>query len=116
MNMSLWSSEAPARLLASRHRVSGELVFPPISVHSPLVDQYEVVELEGEGALYSYTIIHPSPKSGLQPFALGYVDLPGPVRLFGRVNGGRRPVIGNACRVSADETYGYVFELVEDGQ
>jgi uncharacterized OB-fold protein len=116
MNTSLWSSETPLRLLASRHRVSGELVFPPVSVHSPLVEQYDPVALAGEGALYSYTIINPSPKSGLQPFALGYVDLPGPARLFGRVNGQRRPVIGDVCRVLPDDTYGYVFELVEDGQ
>ncbi|RII77419.1 Zn-ribbon domain-containing OB-fold protein [Pseudomonas monteilii] len=116
MNTSLWSSDAPARLFASRHRVSGELVFPPVSVYSPLAEQYDVATLASEGALYSYTIINPSPKSGLQPFALGYVDLPGPARLFGRVNGKRRPEIGDVCRVLPDDTYGYVFELVEDGQ
>lgn len=116
MNTSLWSSEAPMRLLASSHRETGELVFPPVSVHSPLIEHYDTVTLAGEGVLYSYTIIHPGPKSGLPPFALGYLDLPGPARLFGRVNGQRRPEIGDVCRVLPDDTYGYVFELVEDGQ
>ena len=116
MNTSLWSSQAPSRLLASRHRVTGDLVFPPVSAHSPLAEQYDAVVLAGEGWIYSYTIINPSPKSGLQPFALGYVDMPGPVRLFGRVNGPRRPEIGDVCRVLPDDTFGYVFELVEDAQ
>ena len=116
MNTSLWSEGAPERLLASCHRASGEIVFPPVSVHSPLADQYEGLSLEGEGTLYSFTVIHPSPKSGQQPFALGYLDLPGPARLFGRVNGARRPVIGDRCRIVADDTYGYAFELLEAAQ
>ena len=116
MNTSLWSREKPLRLLASRHRVTGDLVFPPVPVHSPLAGQYDAVALADKGALYSYTIIHPAPKTGISPFALGYVDLPGPARLFGRVKGQRRPVIGDACRVLPDDTYGYVFELLEDEQ
>lgn len=116
MNTSLWSEGAPARLLASCHRASGEIVFPPVSAHSPLADQYEGLLLEGEGILYSFTVIHPGAKSGQQPFALGYLDLLGPARLFGRVNGTRRPAIGDVCRVVPDATYGYAFELAEDAQ
>ena len=113
MTTSLWSEGAPARLLASCHRASGEIVFPPVSIHSPLAEQYEGLLLEDEGTLYSFTVIHPGPKSGLQPFALGYLDLPGPARLFGRVNGARRPQIGDPCRIVPDDRYGYVFELLE---
>lgn len=116
MRTSLWSTDASARLLASCHRSSGEIVFPPVPAHSPLADRYEGLLLEGEGTLYSFTIIHPSAKSGLQPFALGYLDLAGPARLFGRVNGARRPAIGDTCRIVPDEAYGYAFELVEAAQ
>ncbi|QEY63280.1 OB-fold domain-containing protein [Metapseudomonas lalkuanensis] len=113
---SLWGSDSPWRLLGSRHIASGELVFPPLSSHSPLAAQYRTEPLAAEGSLYSFTIIHPSPKSGLVPFALGYLDLEGPVRLFGRISGSERPVIGGAYRVLPDETYGYVFESVEASQ
>ena len=113
MNTSLWSDDAPPRLLASCHRTTGEVVFPPMSVHSPLAEQYEVHLLDTVGTLYSLTIIHPSVKSGLQPFVLGYLDTAGPARLFGRINGARRPVIGDQCRIVPHDVYGYEFELVE---
>lgn len=113
MTMSLWSDDAPARLLASCHRSTGEVAFPPVSVHSPLADQYDPLVLESEGTLYSFTVIHSSPKSGLAPFALGYLDMPGPARLFGRINGSLRPQIGDRCRVVPDAIYGYAFEQME---
>jgi hypothetical protein len=113
---SLWGDASPSRLLGSRHIATGELVFPALPGHSPLADQYRTETLAGEGELYSFTIIHPGPKSGLEPFALGYLDLEGPVRLFGRVTGCERPVIGASYRILPDETYGYVFESVEARQ
>jgi uncharacterized OB-fold protein len=109
----LWGADSPSRLLGSRHLASGELVFPALPGHSPLADQYRIEALRGEGELYSFSVIHPSPKSGLVPFALGYLDLEGPVRLFGRITGGERPVIGGRYRILPDETYGYVFESLE---
>ncbi|WP_271407559.1 Zn-ribbon domain-containing OB-fold protein [Pseudomonas sp. Q1-7] len=113
---SLWGADSPSRLLGSRHIASGELVFPALPGHSPLADQYQVEALAGEGELYSFTLIHPSPKSGLAPFALGYLDLEGPLRLFGRITGGERPVIGGRYRILPDDTYGYVFESLEARQ
>ncbi|MCY1272314.1 hypothetical protein D9M68_415950 [compost metagenome] len=113
---SLWGADSPSRLLGSRHIASGELVFPPLAGHSPLADQYQVEPLASEGSLYSFTIIHPSQKSGLAPFALGYLDLEGPVRLFGRITGGERPVIGGRYRILPDDTYGYVFDSLEARQ
>tara|TARA_R110001599_G_scaffold97946_5_gene252199 strand:+ start:6025 stop:6378 length:354 start_codon:yes stop_codon:yes gene_type:complete len=109
----LWSEGPNPRLIASRLRSSGEIVFPQIPDHSPLADNYVDQHLEDVGMIYSYTVIHPSPKSGLQPFPLAYLDLPGPVRLFGRVNTTRSPVIGDSCRVVPDDVYGYAFEFVE---
>ncbi|MEX5343318.1 Zn-ribbon domain-containing OB-fold protein [Pseudomonas sp. I2] len=116
MTTALWSDTAPAALLASRHRTSGRLAFPPLPEHSPLHDQYVQVRLPDQGHIYSFTLIHPSPKSGLAPFALAYLDVEGPVRLFGRVNGQQRPRIGERCRIVADDTYGYSFEPMEAGQ
>ncbi|BAN48379.1 Zn-ribbon domain-containing OB-fold protein [Metapseudomonas resinovorans] len=110
---SLWGADSPSRLLGSRHIATGELVFPALPGHSPLADQYQVESLAGEGELYSFTIIHPSAKSGINPFALGYLDLEGPVRLFGRLTGGERPLIGGRYRIVADADYGYVFEALE---
>tara|TARA_R110000751_G_scaffold62403_1_gene128729 strand:+ start:284 stop:634 length:351 start_codon:yes stop_codon:yes gene_type:complete len=110
----LWSEDTPSRLLASYHRSTGEIVFPPIPSHSPLADNYVSQVLESEGTVYSYTIIHPSLKSGLQPFTLVYLDLPGPTRLFGRVNSIHRLAVGDLCRVIPDDTYGYAFEFMED--
>ncbi|MCY1277800.1 hypothetical protein D9M68_315010 [compost metagenome] len=113
---SLWGANSPSCLLGSRHLATGELVFPPLPGHSPLATHYRTEPLAAEGSLYSFTIIHPSPKSGLAPFALGYLDLEGPVRLFGRITGSERPVIGATYRIRPDETYGYVFESVEASQ
>lgn len=108
----LWSSGPAPTLVASRNRQTGELVFPAVAANSPLVDGYETVPVAGVGTVYSYTVIHPSLKSGLQPYALGYVDFPGPVRIFGRLQGNERPGIGDPYVAHPDETLGYVFEAV----
>lgn len=110
----IWASTTPPMLSASRQATSGEIFFPAVPTDSPLADQFQDTTLSVEGRVYSFTIMHPSPKSGLNPFVLAYVDLPGPVRLFGRINGSNsRPFIGEKCRVVADETFGYVFESLE---
>lgn len=111
----LWSSDPEPTLLASRERASGELVFPPIPDASPIAVRHEVVQISRDGVVYSYSVIHPSPKSGQAPYALGFVDLPGPVRIFGRLEGDHRPAIGEGCRAKPDATYGYVFELAGQG-
>jgi uncharacterized OB-fold protein len=109
----LWSSTARPSLLASRDLETDEWVFPAVPDNSPLAQRHETVPVEGVGVLYSYTVIHHSPKSGLQPYALGYVDFPGPVRIFGRLQGRARPTIGEAYVANADEALGYVFEAVD---
>ena len=77
-------------LLASRERSSGELVFPPLPENSPLAARHELTAIETTGMVYSFSVIHPNPKTGQAPYALGYVDLPGPVRIFGRHRRGRQ--------------------------
>ena len=109
---SIWSPGASSALLASRHKTTGAIAFPPYDESSPLDDAHELVELDGEGAVYSFTVIHPSAKSGLAPYALGYVDFPGPVRIFGRLQGKDRPAIGDPYVARPDAEFGYVFQAV----
>jgi len=108
-SQSLWSSTSEPALLASRDRETGEFVFPPVDATSPLAARYETVAVAPIGQVYSYTVIHPGPKSGEVPYALGYVDFPGPVRIFGRLAGRPRPTIGERYAVRQDDRFGYVF-------
>jgi uncharacterized OB-fold protein len=108
----IWSAEPPPRLIASRDTKTGVLRFPAFPADSPLATGQEVVALDGTGTVYSYSVIHPNPQSGAQPFALGYVDLPGPVRIFGRVEGDTLR-IGAACTAVAHAEFGYVFQTIE---
>ena len=110
----LWSAETPPALLASRDLTSGELLFPALPDHSPLASRHATVPVQGMGTVYSFTIIHPAPKTGQPPYALGYVDFDGPVRLFGRLQGKDRPRIGERYVPQPDATFGYVFHALQD--
>ncbi|MCO4888360.1 OB-fold domain-containing protein [Cupriavidus sp. WGtm5] len=108
----LWSAEPVPHLLASRERATGAWIFPALPADSPLAEGHEAVAIAGTGTLYSYTVIHPAPKTGQPPYALGYVDFVGPVRIFGRLLGAARPVIGARYAPRHDAELGYVFEAV----
>jgi uncharacterized OB-fold protein len=109
----LWSAAPEPALLASRERATGELVFPALPPSSPLADRHDTVSVEAVGEVYSYTVIHPGAKSGQSPYALGYVDFPGPVRIFGRLCGKQRPTIGERYAARADDAFGYVFVALD---
>ncbi|MCP6335838.1 OB-fold domain-containing protein, partial [Klebsiella pneumoniae] len=68
--------------------------------------------------LYSFTVIHPSPKTGLAPFALVYADFPEDVRVFGRLDlpEGARPEIGMRIAPVGASAEAYVFVSVEGGR
>ena len=106
-----------ARLVASRHRRTGEVHFPVFRDVSPLAADHETIALSERGALYSYSIIHPSPKSGAAPFAIGYVDFPEGARVFGRIvtEPIERPRIGTPLRAIHDAEHGYVFASISAG-
>jgi uncharacterized OB-fold protein len=93
----------PIRLTGSRDKQTGKGIFPAIPAASPAAPRYEPLLLSEEATLYSYTIIHPNPKSGLPPFALAYADFPEGVRVFGRLHlrEGTRPQIGMRLRTAA---------------
>jgi uncharacterized OB-fold protein len=88
------------RLRGSRDKSSGKGVFPAVPESSPSAPRYEPILLSEQATLYSYTIIHPNPKSGLPPFILAYADFPEEVRVFGRLElpDGERPRIGMRIR------------------
>ena len=108
----LWSADSQPVLRASRDRYTDEWVFPAVPDASPLAARHQAVSVTGPGVIYSFTVIHPSPKSGQAPYALGYVDFPGPVRIFGRLQGKDRPAIGDRYTPRPDAEFGYVFEAV----
>jgi uncharacterized OB-fold protein len=108
----LWRSGETA-LLASRDTETSEWIFPAVTGDSPLAHRHATVPVEGPGVVYSYTVIHPGAHSGLEPYALGYVDFPGPVRIFGRLQGSARPAIGERYRPEPDAALGYVFVALD---
>lgn len=108
----LWSAAPAPHLLASRERATGAWIFPALPADSPLAPGHETAAITGTGTLYSYTVIHPAPKTGQPPYALGYVDFDGPVRIFGRLLGAAGPRIGARYAPRHDAELGYVFEAV----
>ncbi|GLR77747.1 OB-fold domain-containing protein (plasmid) [Azospirillum oryzae] len=78
-----------------------------------------MVTLSPEASLYSFTVVHPSPKTGQPPFTLAYADFPEQVRVLGRLKlpEGACPMIGARLRVELDATAGgeqtYVFVPVQ---
>jgi len=114
-NLQLWSQDPVPGLLASCNRRTGQIHFPPVHDSSPLAADYDPVSITGSGTLYSYTVIHPNPKLGGLPRALGYVDLDGvPLRIFGQLRGEHGPALGARYRAVPDDEYGYVFESVNE--
>lgn len=86
------TQEAAPRLIGGRHKVSGRIVFP-MPQGGEGVD-YEPHPLSSTGTLWSWTVQRFRPKSppyigpeAFEPFALGYVELPGEVIVESRLAG-----------------------------
>ncbi|WP_424139532.1 Zn-ribbon domain-containing OB-fold protein [Roseomonas chloroacetimidivorans] len=111
------ASDQPIRLQASRDRHSDQCVFPAVPESSPSAPRYEPVQLSERAVLYSFTVIHPNPKSGQAPFALVYADFPERARVFGRLRlpEGQRPRIGMPLSPVADDAGQYVFIPAPEG-
>jgi len=73
-------------LLASRRKATGQGMFPRIPTESPVSALYENLDLCGPAILYSFTVIHPNPKTGLQPFVLALADYQGHARVLARLD------------------------------
>lgn len=86
----VWTDEAEPRLIGGRHRASGRIVFP-MPVGDAAAD-YDPLPLSRTGTLWSWTVQGFRPKSppydgpeAFEPFALGYVELPGEVIVEARL-------------------------------
>jgi uncharacterized protein len=75
------------RLHASKCARCGVVAFPPHPLCPACGDDrdQDMVELSPVGTLYTFSEIHIAPKGFATPYAVGYVDLPEGVRLFGQI-------------------------------
>jgi uncharacterized OB-fold protein len=124
-----WSIEAgTVRLHGSQCAHCGQSAFPPHpSCPSCGAETgQDTVHLSPVGTLYSFSEIHIAPKGFATPYAVGYVDLPEGVRLFGQIEGKASDLtIGQAVAVTlapvrTDEAgrtvISYKFRPVEPAQ
>ena len=83
-----WVEEAgKVFLIGSRCPKCGKQTFPRRTVCDGCgtSGEQESVRLPNTGTLYSYSEIHVAPKVFTTPYVIGYVDMPGDVRVFGQV-------------------------------
>jgi len=87
-NLPPWIADRGGRLVlvGSRDLQSGKCVFPRIPENSPSAPRFTATDLSQRGILYSFTVIHPNPKTAEKPFVLAYVDFPEGARAFGRLD------------------------------
>lgn len=81
-------SEKKLPLIGARCPHCDHIDFPPVSICSNCSssDEREPVELGPVGTLYTFTIVHVAVSKENAPYAVGYVDFPEGVRVFGRIN------------------------------
>lgn len=93
-------------LVGSKNLKTGKCVFPCVPETSPSASRYTRIDLSRRGVLYSFTVIHPNPKTGVKRFTLAYVDFPEGARAFGRLHlpEGEIAKIGMAVEVCVQGT------------
>jgi uncharacterized OB-fold protein len=85
-----WNEEGgTVRLIGSKCARCGAVAFPPHpSCPACGAESGQVaVQLSPVGTLYTFSEIHIAPQGFATPYAVGYVDLPEGVRLFGQIEG-----------------------------
>lgn len=122
------------RLLGGRRKGDGKFAFP--MPQGPQGADYDTVELSSEGVLWSYTVQRFRPKTPyagpgddkhFQPYAVGYVELPGQIIVESHIRAGdfNALKVGMPVRLTLipfrDEPDGtqvmiYGFEPVQAGQ
>ena len=83
-----WTDEGGAvRLHGSKCAHCGAVAFPPHPSCPACGAEsgQDAVRLSPVGTLYTFSEIHIAPKGFATPYAVGYVDLPEGVRLFGQI-------------------------------
>lgn len=81
--------DGTVRLHGSKCAACGAAAFPPHGLCPSCGAErgQDRVELSPVGTLYTFSEIHVAPKGFAAPYAVGYVDLPEGVRLFGQIEG-----------------------------
>lgn len=90
-----WPSNNP-RLIGTREKATGHITFPPIKRYGEEQEaRYEDIELSTRGKLWTYTVQRFLPKSPpyagpetmetFKPYAVGYIELPGEVKVESRL-------------------------------
>jgi uncharacterized protein len=85
-----WTEKCGAvRLVGSTCGQCGAMAFPPHPSCPACGAEsgQNAVQLSSVGTLYTFCEIHIAPKVFTTPYAVGYVDLPEGVRLFGQIEG-----------------------------
>ena len=92
--------------MGSKDLKTGKCIFPRIPETSPSASRYAAIELSRRGEVYSFTVIHPNPKTGEKPFTLAYVDFPEGARAFGRLHlpAGESARVGMTAEVCVEST------------
>lgn len=100
----LWTDEAEPKLIGGKRNSDGEIVFPMPS--GDAASDYSAVPLSRSGTLWSWTLQNFQPKppfagpEPFEPFALGYVELPGEVIVETRLVGNGPFRIGMAMELA----------------
>lgn len=121
----LWTDEADPRLIGGQRKTDGEIVFP--MPQGDAEADYDAVPLARRGTLWSWTIQSFPPKSPpyegpaeFEPFAIGYVELPGQVIVETRLTRADGLRIGMPVKLTIipfDQTREtYAFAPLEEGQ
>lgn len=75
-----------ADLMAARCSACGRLTFPALACCPGCGgSRFTAAKLPRRGTLYSHTTVHIGPAGVDVPYRVGYVDLDGDVRVFGRL-------------------------------
>ncbi|MGE3150572.1 MAG: Zn-ribbon domain-containing OB-fold protein [Pseudorhodoplanes sp.] len=75
-----------AELLAACCTQCGTYYLPRVTICNTCRNaSFDVKPLSPVGNLYSYTVIHVPPPGYPSPYAIGYVDFPEKVRVFGQI-------------------------------
>jgi len=108
-------------LLAIKCKSCGQMFFPPRKRCLDCFGQdMEEVALSNTGKLYTFTIVHMPAHKYKPPFALGWVEFPEGVRVFGQIKGWEsyplkigmkmKAVVDTLWEEEEKEVYGYKFE------
>ena len=110
-------------LLASRCTLCGQVFFPKRGhCLDCLNNSMESVVLSRTGKLYTFTIVYMPTEHYSPPYAIGWVEFPEGVRVFGQIEGWEQQslrigmdmqvIIGKLWEEEEQEVIGYKFEPV----